>query len=183
MCFGNSNEPVETFRSSTTIYVLVEKYTKMNNALRCTDMSVIYHYGPLVQIPVWPLHYHGLYSLTIADSNTNLVQLSATSFLVFSNNRKYAYSIRTQHKMPARTAEATIKTKYKKNVFVVSAHKRFCLIPSIIFQLYRDGSSWVEPVLSYDLCVLLKDTHGPSLSSLALLVIHNVCRTFIIYKK
>ena len=39
----------------------------------------------------------------------------------------------------------------------------FCLfdlilyIPSTIFQLYRDGSSWVEPVLSYDKCVLLKD--------------------------
>ena len=35
-----------------------------------------------------------------------------------------------------------------------------CLIlyvPSTIFQLYRDVSSWVEPVLSYDKCVLLKD--------------------------
>ena len=30
-------------------------------------------------------------------------------------------------------------------------------IPSTIFQLNRDGSSWVEPVLSYDECVLLKD--------------------------
>ena len=29
--------------------------------------------------------------------------------------------------------------------------------PSTIFQLIRDGSSWVEPVLSYDKCVLLKD--------------------------
>ena len=26
-----------------------------------------------------------------------------------------------------------------------------------MFQLYRDGSSWVEPVLSYDKCDLLKD--------------------------
>ena len=35
-----------------------------------------------------------------------------------------------------------------------------CLIlyvPSTIFQLNRDGSSWVEPVLSLDKCVLLKD--------------------------
>ena len=38
----------------------------------------------------------------------------------------------------------------------------FCLfdlilyVPSIIFQLNRDRSSWVEPVLSY-ICVLLKD--------------------------
>ena len=29
-------------------------------------------------------------------------------------------------------------------------------VPSTIFQLNRDGSSWVEPVLSYDKCVLLK---------------------------
>ena len=39
----------------------------------------------------------------------------------------------------------------------------FCLfdlilyVLSTIFQLYRDGSSWVEPVLSWDKCVLLKD--------------------------
>ena len=26
-------------------------------------------------------------------------------------------------------------------------------VPSTIFQLYRDGSSWVEPVLSYILCL------------------------------
>ena len=30
-------------------------------------------------------------------------------------------------------------------------------IPSTIFQINRDGSSWVEPVLSLDKCVLLKD--------------------------
>ena len=30
-------------------------------------------------------------------------------------------------------------------------------VPSTFFQLNRDGSSWVEPVLSYDECVLLKD--------------------------
>ena len=46
-------------------------------------------------------------------------------------------------------------------------------VPSTIFQLNRDGSSWVEPVLSYDKCVLLKDasdaqTSGPSVSSQAL---------------
>ena len=29
--------------------------------------------------------------------------------------------------------------------------------PSTIFQLNRDGSSWVEPALSQDKCVLLKD--------------------------
>ena len=30
-------------------------------------------------------------------------------------------------------------------------------VPSTIFQLNRDGSSWVEPVQGYDKCVLLKD--------------------------
>ena len=30
-------------------------------------------------------------------------------------------------------------------------------VPSTIFQLKRDGSSWVIPGLSYDKCVLLKD--------------------------
>ena len=30
-------------------------------------------------------------------------------------------------------------------------------VPSTIFQLNRDRSSWVEPVLSWDKCVLLKD--------------------------
>ena len=30
-------------------------------------------------------------------------------------------------------------------------------VPSTIFQLNRDGSSWIEPVLSYDKCILLKD--------------------------
>ena len=30
-------------------------------------------------------------------------------------------------------------------------------VPSTLFQLNRDGSSWVEPLLSWDKCVLLKD--------------------------
>ena len=30
-------------------------------------------------------------------------------------------------------------------------------VPSTIFQLNRDGSFWVEPILSYDNCVLLKN--------------------------
>ena len=36
-------------------------------------------------------------------------------------------------------------------------------VPSTIFQLYRDGSSWVEPVLSLDKCVLLKDLKAVTL--------------------
>ena len=34
----------------------------------------------------------------------------------------------------------------------------FLTFKSTIFQLCWDGSSWVEPVLSRDKCVLLKDT-------------------------
>ena len=30
-------------------------------------------------------------------------------------------------------------------------------VPSTNFQLNRDGTSWIEPVLSWDKCVLLKD--------------------------
>ena len=36
-------------------------------------------------------------------------------------------------------------------------------IPSTIFQLNRGGSSWVEPELSYDKCVLLKDHNASTL--------------------
>ena len=36
-------------------------------------------------------------------------------------------------------------------------------VPSTILQLNRDGSSWVEPVLSYDKCVLLKDHNAVTL--------------------
>ena len=45
----------------------------------------------------------------------------------------------------------------------------FCLfvgliiyVPLAIFQLNRDRSSWVEPVLSQDKCVLLKDHNALS---------------------
>ena len=50
-------------------------------------------------------------------------------------------------------------------------------VPSTIFQLYRDGSSWVEPVLSKDQCSCLRTqcsdtgeapTRGPSVLSQAL---------------
>ena len=37
---------------------------------------------------------------------------------------------------------------------------------STIFQLYRDGSSWVEPVLSLDICGLLKDHNAVTLMRL-----------------
>ena len=33
-------------------------------------------------------------------------------------------------------------------------------VPSTIFQLNRDESFWVEPVLSWDKCVLLKDQNA-----------------------
>ena len=42
-------------------------------------------------------------------------------------------------------------------LFVVCLFDLILNVPSTIFQLNRDGSSWVEPVLSLDKCVLLKD--------------------------
>ena len=36
-------------------------------------------------------------------------------------------------------------------------------VPSTICRLNRDGSSWVEPVLSQDKCVLLKDHNAVTL--------------------
>ena len=60
-------------------------------------------------------------------------------------------------------------------VFIVCLFDLILYVPSTIFQLNRDGFSWVEPVLSYDKCVLLEDHNavtpvrlGPSVSSQAL---------------
>ena len=70
-------------------------------------------------------------------------------------------------------------------------------VPSTIFQLYRDGSSWVEPVLSLGLMCLAQGpqrsdagealTRGPSVSSQALTMmslvycIHVPLKDFLIY--
>ena len=50
--------------------------------------------------------------------------------------------------------------KGQVHVFAVCLFDLILYTPSTIFQLNRDGSSLVEPVLSYDKCVLLKD-HNP----------------------
>ena len=42
-------------------------------------------------------------------------------------------------------------------LYFVSLFDLILYVPSTIFQLNRDGSSWVELVLSEDKCVLLKD--------------------------
>ena len=68
------------------------------------------------------------------------------------------------------TLTPKVKVKSQKLNFLVNASPKpfdavlfVCLfdlilyVPSTIFQLYRDGSSLVEPVLSLDKCVLLKD--------------------------
>ena len=46
-----------------------------------------------------------------------------------------------------------------KTILCLMLNKGICLFCLFvyIFQLNRDGSSWVEPVLSQDKCVLLKD--------------------------
>ena len=46
----------------------------------------------------------------------------------------------------------------ESNALVVCLFDLILKSKSIIFQLLRDGSSWVEPVLSRVKCVLLKDT-------------------------
>ena len=48
-------------------------------------------------------------------------------------------------------------TKNSKSIEVVCLFDLILYVPSTIFQLNRDGSSWVEPVLSQEKCVLLKD--------------------------
>ena len=51
-------------------------------------------------------------------------------------------------------------TTRSERIYVINVAVLFDLIlyvPSTIFQLNRGGSSWVEPVLSWDKCVLLKD--------------------------
>ena len=40
------------------------------------------------------------------------------------------------------------KSKAKPNMILVCLFDLILYVPSTIFQLYRDGSSWVEPVLS-----------------------------------
>ena len=46
---------------------------------------------------------------------------------------------------------------YSLNELFVCLVGLILYVPSTIFQLNRDVSSWVEPVLSKDKCVLLKD--------------------------
>ena len=50
-----------------------------------------------------------------------------------------------------------------KCCFVLFLFDLILYVPSTIFQLNRDGSSKVEPVLSYDKCVLLKDHNAVTL--------------------
>ena len=49
------------------------------------------------------------------------------------------------------------KSKKLKILAMVCLFDLILYVPSTIFQLNRDRSSWVEPVLSLDKCVLLKD--------------------------
>ena len=50
-----------------------------------------------------------------------------------------------------------LMTELQQNRITVCLFDLILYVPSTIFQLNRDGSSWVEPVLSSDKCVLLKD--------------------------
>ena len=48
-------------------------------------------------------------------------------------------------------------SKVMKKISLIVLFVLILYIPSTIFQIYRDGSSWVEPVLSQDNCFLLKN--------------------------
>ena len=59
------------------------------------------------------------------------------------------------------------------NVLILCLFDLILYVPSTIFQLYRDESFWVEPVLSYDKGPQRSDagevrTRGPLVSSQAL---------------
>ena len=54
-------------------------------------------------------------------------------------------------------ASKTFQQRTRQTNFVVFLFDLILYVPSTIFQLYRDRSYWVEPVLSWDKCVLLKD--------------------------
>ena len=48
-------------------------------------------------------------------------------------------------------------SKYANNLHLFCLFDLILYVTSTIFQLNRDGSSWAEPVLMWDKCVLLKD--------------------------
>ena len=55
--------------------------------------------------------------------------------------------------------QLAVKILFDASTVFVCLCNLILYVPSTIFQLLcRDRSSWVEPVLSYDECVLLKDT-------------------------
>ena len=47
---------------------------------------------------------------------------------------------------------------YRSQKGLITLFDLIIYVPVNNFQLCQDGSSWVEPVLSKDKCVLLKDT-------------------------
>ena len=49
-----------------------------------------------------------------------------------------------------------IRAKIENNTLVVCLFDLILYVSSTIVQLYRDGSPWVEPVLSLDKCVRSK---------------------------
>ena len=62
------------------------------------------------------------------------------------------------HSTPSWSAfEMACKNKCMYQIICFCMFDLILYLPSTIFQLNRDRSSWVEPVLSYDKCVLLKD--------------------------
>ena len=92
-------------------------------------------------------------------------------------------SIKPEYVATVRSSKLLAKLELEELDLVLREGRHHCFflfdlilyVPSTIFQFNRDGSSWVEPVLSKDKCVLLKDHSAvtlvrlePSVSSQAL---------------
>ena len=82
---------------------------------------------------------------------------------VYPRWRKFYLSARNHKWNLDRMSNSSQSTRPTGWVLWEELLKEFCLfvlilyVPSTIFQLNRDGSTRVEPVLSLDKCVLLKD--------------------------
>ena len=88
--------------------------------------------------------------------------LSLRPLSIFERLLRTGFTVQQKFKTSNREAwhGHRMRIDHKSSPFGTPCSVLFDLIfylQSTIFQLNRDGSSWVESVLSYDKCVLLKD--------------------------
>ena len=85
--------------------------------------------------------------------NTFVTEKAKTSDIL-KYMSKYIYIAKTKAFRECTAIQITLLFYYQ-NTFLFDL---ILYVPSTVFQLFTDGPSWVEPVLSKDKCVLLKDT-------------------------